>query len=162
MSIDFEKEACQQQIEANRFGICDDLPQQPAYLDTTELQKWMALLENELEFKITFTAIDNCIEIRRGNGDMDNRCDGMLTYDDNIIFVELKNVRSEWITNGLAQLERTIQHFMDNYDMSTIRHKRAFLCNKKHPQFQVIEQTTKQQFFQKYKVRLNIQAIIKI
>jgi hypothetical protein len=161
MSIDFEKEACQQVIQANRFGICDDLPQQPAYLDTTEPQKWMAIVENEAAFEITFTAIDNCIEIRRANGDMDNRCDGMLTYDDNIIFVELKNVRSEWITNGLAQLERTIQHFMDHYDMSVIRHKRAFLCNKKHPQFQVIEQATKQQFFQKYKVRINIQAVIK-
>jgi hypothetical protein len=162
MIIDFEKEACQQTIQAKHFGICDDLPQQPAYTDTTDSSKWIATVENEPEFEITFTAIDNCIEIRRANGDMDNRCDGMLTYEDNIIFVELKSVRSEWITSGLAQLERTIQHFMDNYDMNTIRHKRAFLCNKKHPQFQVIEHSAKQQFFQKYKVRINIQAIIKI
>ena len=86
----------------------------------------------------------------------------MLTYADNIVFVELKAVLKSWIPNATEQLETTIQHFIAHHDISTYRHKRAFACNKKHPKFQVIDNETKRRFFDTYRVRLNIQGVIKI
>ena len=91
MKINFFDKKCQSQTHRHKFGICDQPfpPETPAYLDTENPRDWIAIVENSQEIEATFTAIDNCIEIRRPNGEMDSRCDGMLTYDKCIIFVEL-------------------------------------------------------------------------
>lgn len=42
---------------------------------------------------------------------MDSRCDGMIDYDENIIFIELKNqITGESPKEGLNQLENTTLH----------------------------------------------------
>jgi hypothetical protein len=93
---------------------------------------------------------------------MEKRCDGMLTYQDNIVFVELKNQLKDWIQDGLEQLETTIKHFTIAHDLEKIRHKRAFLANKKKRHFHVIQHEMKKRFFDTYKVRINIEGTIKI
>ena len=57
--------------------------------------------------------IDNCIDILRNNGDMDNRCDAMLSYESNLLFIELKNKRDSWKAEGLEQVEATIQRMLE-------------------------------------------------
>ncbi len=163
MPIDFFKSTCQEQpIQAKAFGLCDNQNGEKAFTDLLDNNNWIAIVENNSQIPIKFTAIDNCIEILRPNGEMDNRCDGMLTYTDNIVFVELKIQRTRWITDAIDQLETTIQHFIDHHDIDSFRHKRAFACNKKHPHFQVLDFELKQRFYQTYKIRLNVQASIAI
>ncbi len=163
MSINFFEAKCQESpISAIRFGLCDDQNGQKAYTDTNNPNNWIAVLENAHKQPVTFTAIDNCIEILRGDNNAEKRCDGMLTYTDNIVFVELKEVEKAWILDAVEQLETTIRYFMENHDINLFRHKRAFACNKKHPRFKVIEPETKKRFFDTYRVRLNIQATIKL
>lgn len=41
----------------------------------------------------------------------------MLTYTDNIIFVEFKTGNSGRITDGINQLETTIDIYKDHYDL---------------------------------------------
>jgi hypothetical protein len=162
MSINFFAAACQNHTTATRFGLCDDENNTPAYIDTADQLKWIAIVENQKIVKVTFTAIDNCIAILRADGSMERRCDGMLTYTDNIVFVELKNQRNGWISDALDQLEITIKHFTTNHDIKFFQHKRAFACNKKHPNFQVIRNEIMKKFFDTYRIRINIQAKIKI
>ena len=163
MIVNFFQTECQEPpISTSNFGVCDNQDGQKAYTDSTDATKWIANVENPNTLSITFTAIDNCIPILRGDGNDEKRCDGMLTYTDNIVFIELKEVAKSWISDAIEQLEITVQHFIANHDISAYKHKRAFACNKKHPQFQVIDTETKRRFFDRYRIRLNLQHTIKV
>ncbi len=163
MSINFFEAKCQSITRESLFGLCDDEDGSPAYLDYSNKAKWNAKVNNTVPPReMVFTAIDNCVEMFRENGEMENRCDGVLTYGDNIIFVELKNKGSNWISEGMRQLEVTIRVFDNSNGLSNYRHKRAFVANKKHPHFHKIDVEKKRKFWDDYRVRLNIDANIKI
>lgn len=68
----------------------------------------------------------------------------------------------DWIQEAIAQLEATIKIFIDTHNSGDYLHIRAFACNKRHPHFQVIDNSQKQEFYSKYRVRLNIQAKIAV
>lgn len=162
MSIDFFQANCQSNTKSTVFGICDNQDGTRAFIDTTNPNQWIAKAENDNAIEVMLTAVDNCVTILRPDGNMDNRCDAILTYMDNIVFVELKNQRADWITDAINQIETTIIHFMANHNINSFRHKRAFAANKKHPQFSSATHARSQFFFSRYKVRLNIYATIKI
>lgn len=68
-------------------------------------------MDNHYRLKVNFVPVDHCIELRKADGKMDNRCDGCLFYEDTIIFVELKQRKSkgsQWIKDGEQQLRSTI------------------------------------------------------
>ena len=108
MAVDFKKSACREKTNANLFGICDDPPptKNPAYLDYSDSDNWIAWVDNQLTKSITFTAIDHCIEIDSSRGE---RCDGLLEFDTTIIFVELKDRDGgRWLGKARDQLKNTI------------------------------------------------------
>jgi hypothetical protein len=84
----------------------------------------------------------------------------MFTSNEHIYFVELKDQRKDWISDSITQLESTIQFFIENHDATIYKHKKAFACNKKHPQFQKIDNELNLRFFRTYGFRLGIQADI--
>ena len=133
-----------------------------AYKDEINKEKWIANVKNNNEINVTFTAIDNCITIYRKKGEKERSCDGMLTYTDNIVFVELKEKRKNWITDGTEQLEKTISKFAQNHNLMSIKKRRAFLSNKKHPLFKHSHKEEMQKFHKKFKVRLIINNTIKL
>ena len=113
MSIDFFIAKCQtENIVDKEFGICDDEDEEkktPAYVDRNQPEKWVAVVKNQTNQSINFTAVDNCVEMNRSDGTMDFRCDAMLTNDDNIVFVELKVQAADWIFHAVdEQLQTTI------------------------------------------------------
>ncbi|KAA3435951.1 hypothetical protein [Rufibacter hautae] len=165
MSIDFFDSVCQDNTDAGLFGLRDDDDKTRAYVDLSAANssRWIAIVENEKGIEVTFTAIDNCIEILRPDGTMESRCDGMLTYPDNIVFVELKEVRSGgWITEGTNQLKTSIGIFGENYDLGSIRKRRAFLANRISPKFQYGQQELMDRFRDETGVRLIIHNQIKL
>ena len=163
MSINFFDKNCQESIvNSELFGICDDENGQKAYTNTDNPETWIGKVKNENKIELIFTAVDNCIDIKREDGNQDNKCDGMINYPENIVFIELKNQKEKWIHHAVKQLETTIKYFTKNFDISIYTHRKAFACNKKRPHFQVVDTEIKQRFYNKYKFRLNIQADIKI
>ena len=79
MRINFFDTACQEPpITATIFGICDDQDGSKAYTDILESNTWVATVENPEAKTITFTAIDGCIEILRGDGNQERKCDAFL------------------------------------------------------------------------------------
>ena len=124
MSINFFKSTCQSQTNQYKFGLCDDPNEDPAYIDTDidDCSKWIATVENNQEIEVIFTAIDNCIEILRSNGEKENRCDGMLTYNNHIIFKLYNNSRRRGIqiqTNNYTHTKFGMQN-MHTHCQSTI------------------------------------------
>ncbi|MBO1057617.1 MAG: hypothetical protein HEQ27_14265 [Dolichospermum sp. JUN01] len=166
MSINFFDANCQSQTNQYKFGLCDDpnKDKDPAYIDTVDCSKWIAIVENNQEIEVIFTAIDNCIEILRSDGTMDNRCDGMLTYNNHLIFVELKerNFRNKWVGKGEEQLKNTINVFIANHDLEIYKSKKAYIANNKKPTFQSSQITRMDKFKDETGFRLIIQNTIEI
>ena len=167
MSINFFKSTCQSQTNQYKFGLCDDPNEDPAYIDIDidDCSKWIAIVENNQEIEVIFTAIDNCIEIFRSNGERENRCEGMLTYNNHIIFVELKTRKSknrDWCGDGENQLRKTINVFIANHDLAIYKSKKAYIANNKKPNFQSSQMERMDKFKDEIGFRLIIQNTIEI
>jgi hypothetical protein len=158
--MNFYDSACQEPpLTDIVFGLCDDKKGGVAYIDKNNKTKWIAIIKNNKKVTLVFTAIDKGV-IKDHEEPGRGRCDGMLTSNEHIYFVELKDQRKNWKSDAIEQLESTIKFFIANHDITVYKHKKAFACNKKHPQFQTIEHELNLRFFRIYGVRLGIQAEI--
>jgi hypothetical protein len=167
MKVDFLKAACQTMTNQPRFGICDDEDtnvKTPAYINTADESRWIALVLNPQSKNLVLTAIDNCIEVLRENGDMDSRCDVMLTSDDSLCLIELKNKVSDWKASGIEQIEATLMRLIENHETYyfSFKKRKAYVANKRHPNFQILDNALMKRFSSQYKIWLDIQATIKI
>jgi len=160
--LDFFAPAFQEKPLNNlQFGLCDNEDGTIAFTDTINKDKWTATVENPNGFTLIFTAIDKGV-IKDDEYSGYERCDGMLTSNYHLYFIELKNERVGWIQKGLSQLESTIKLFNDAHPGVEKRyiHKKAYICNKKHPCFHVINNEQNLKFFMSCHFRLDIQAKI--
>jgi len=167
MSVNFCKSKCQTNSNRQTFGLCDDPPpaKNPAYIDELNGSNWIAVVENESQKQITFTAIDNCIEILRSDGKMKQRCDGMLTYNSTVIFVELKDRDAHgnaWVEDAIPQLKSTIEEFEDTEMADNFNKKLAYISNKQHPRFKSTQQRRMDSFFDDTNYVLRVQGRINL
>ena len=163
--INFFPEEHKTTSSKKRFGICDETPPPHAYIDEGNGRYWVAVVENFYQDEITFIPIDHCIEIRRPNNDMDNRCDGFLYYDRTIIFVELKTSGSKskyWIDDGENQLRVTISHFEKGFEAKDFEIKKAYIANNSKPLFRSNMAVRMDNFFQDTGYVLRIENRIRI
>lgn len=152
MSNNFFEVGCQTYSSRKIFGLCDDPPpaENPAYIDEFEGAKWIAVVENEELHDVTFTAIDHCIVIDRPDGKPAKKCDGLLSYNSTVIFVELKQQdtnRKEWIKEGEKQLRTTIGYFEQEDVAETFNNKQAYIANSDRPKFIETQAGRMNQFF---------------
>ena len=153
MVVDFEKTACVSTTNAKIFGICDDqppLPKAPAYIDLRDGQKWIAIVDNEPHFNVLFTAIDHCVGgVVRADGKPEKRCDGMMSFNQTVIFVELKEIDMKgtvWIKNAEEQLRSTIGYFENDDYSKSFKIKKAYIANSEHPKFRDSQQVRMEKF----------------
>lgn len=158
--MDFFNPACQSgPFNQEKFGLCDDQNSTCAYVDTANPETWVATVENPSQHAVTFTAIDKCV-IQDGDEPGRGRCDAMLTTDDLLYLVELKEQEPPWQQHAIDQLESSIQFLLAHHDLSRFRHKKAFACNKKRPTFVTIENNLMLRFRRQYGFRIDIQATV--
>lgn len=164
MSVNFFQTTCQSQTNKKIFGLYDAEDKTPAIVTFDEDLNWNATVLNEEEKEVLFTAIDNCIEMLRENGEMENRCDGILQYDNVLLFVELKNKREAWQAEGLAQIEVTIRRIKEANETFylSFSKRKAIVANAQNqkPNFQVANMEQREYFMREYKVRLQFEAEI--
>jgi hypothetical protein len=161
MNVNFQVAACQEALHHSLFGLCDDNNGEKAYTNTNahDSGEWIATVKNSRNKALIFTAIDKCI-LKDGEHIGRGRCDGMLTSDEHIYFVELKDQAKNWIADAIEQLESTIQFYIESHDIHKYKHKKAFACNKQRKHFQEIDNELNLRFFRQYKVRIDVQADI--
>jgi hypothetical protein len=151
MSINFNLANCQTHSSEKLFGLCDDPSPatNPAYIDENNGAKWIAVVENEYRYQVTFTAIDNCILIKRRDGTIDKRCDGVLIYNSTVIFVELKErgaFGNAWVKDAEEQLRVSISHFEASDEAEKYTEKKAYIANSEHPKFKESQARRMDQF----------------
>jgi hypothetical protein len=167
MSIEFKIAKCQTQSDNKKFGLCDDPSpsKNPAYIDEKDGTKWIAVVENEDKYLVTFTAIDNCIEIKSGDGKMEKRCDGMLTYNSTVVFIELKQRGAKgnaWVEDAEPQLKNSIMHFEKTELSENYNQKKAYISNSEHPKFKLSQSQRMENFYIDTGYILRIEARIKL
>ena len=140
MRENFMDAGCQTHSSRKKFGLCDDPPpaKNPAYIDEANGAKWIAVVINEYDYHCTFTAVDNCIDVRKPSGKPDKRCEGILSYNDTVIFVELKQrgaLGSDWVKTAAEQIRVTIDHFERTDLAENFTEKKAYIANSEHPKF---------------------------
>lgn len=145
------------------FGICDDQNGAKAYTINVNPENWIAKVTNNSEQVITFTAIDNCFIIHKPETkDKESTCDGVLTFNDSIYLVELKiQATGGWLPRAIEQLENTIK-LIDSDLLKSYKYKKAYACNKKHPNFTTIDNELSRRFFREYGFRIDAQREILI
>jgi len=95
---------------------------------------WIAKINNLNQENVVFYAIDNCVTVLRPDGKDESRCDGVLSYANKLIFVELKSRKSKkWFKKGREQLTTTINYFRLNHDVTTFKKIEAYVCNNLRP-----------------------------
>jgi hypothetical protein len=166
MSVNFFETDCKESSRNEKqFGICDDQDGTKAYTDIADNTKWIAKVTNDNDIDISFAAIDNCIIVyKTGTKEKESSCDGMLIFSESLYLVELKKQnKGGWISDAKEQLENTIRLISENHDLSNFRYKKAYACNRKHPNFTVIDAAERKAFFERTNgFRIDVQAEIKI
>lgn len=152
MSQTFLDKKCQTFSDRKLFGLCDDPhpASNPAYIDEKDGAKWIAVVINEYRYDVTFTAIDNCIPIDREDGKFAKRCDGVLTFNSTVTFVELKQrgaIGNAWVIDAEKQLRTTIGYFEMEDEAEDYNKKNAYIANSEHPKFKESQARRMEQFF---------------
>lgn len=166
MSVDFFDNTCSEELRNDiEFGLCDDENEHAAYSDTANECNWIATVKNDSEKEVVFTPIDNCIIIHKLNSlEKESTCDGMLTFENSIYLVELKDDRTGgYITTAIKQLKNTIKLIGEN-QLINQKYKKAFVCNKKKKHFVVLKSGRKRKFFTEtngFRLDVNRAIIIK-
>jgi hypothetical protein len=165
MAVNFNKPTCVTVTSEAIFGICDDAPPSvdPAYLSFVNAEDWIAWVDNEKIKDITFTAIDHCVEIVRANGEQESRCDGMLTFDRTISFVELKDRDGgRWLGDATDQLKITIKIYKADVGLTAFDRYFAYVVNKQRPNFKAASTSFSQKFEDETDFVLMVEQMIKI
>jgi len=137
MPIIFFDIACKTQSNNSNFGLCDDSPppEKPAYIEENDQSKWIGKVANPTNKNVDFYAIDNCVEILKPDGvSKESRCDGMLHFDNSILFVELKmRGSSGWLIKARTQLTITLGKFQLDNSLVDFDKVEAYACNGLKP-----------------------------
>jgi len=163
--IDFFNNSCNEDVRIDIiFGICDNQDGTKAYSENTNSENWIAIVKNNEQKEIIFTPIDHCIKIfQQKTEDLESSCDGMLTFENSLYLVELKEQGTGgWLSKAISQLQNTIKLITENNDISSIKYKKVYACNKKHPYFRVIDNEQKKRFYDTTGFRIDVQTEIVI
>ncbi len=164
MSVDFFKAECQVLTKEKRFGLFDAEDTSPVQIKLVDEKSWNAIVINDNCVELIFTAIDNCVEMLRDDGEMDSRCDAMLIYNNTLLFIELKNKRDSWQSLGLSQIEATIKRMIVEHQVfyNGFAKRKAIVANAKYrfPCFQEVNLEQREYFMKNYKTRIQFEAEI--
>lgn len=157
MAIDFFKAACQSTTNEKIFGI-HDAP--PATLVFENSDEWHVWVDNPSMKEIAHTAIDVCLNIPDAEGE---RCESMITYDDVLMFIELKDRDGgRWAGKARDQLINTIALFKRDANIAPYTKRYGHIANKQRPHFKAGGMKFSQEFEDETGFILRVSDVIKI
>lgn len=157
MAINFFQAPCQSTTNETVFGIYDAPPATLSFVNSNDWHVWV---DNENAKEIVHTAIDDCLGIPYIEGE---RCESMITYDDVLMFVELKDRDGgRWAGKARDQLINTIALFKRDANIAGYRRLYGHIANKQRPHFKAGGKNFSQQFEDETGFILRVSDVIKI
>lgn len=157
MAINFFETKCQNQTHEKVFGIYDT---PPATLSFANYNDWHVWVDNDGAKEITHTAVDKCLNIAHSEGE---RCESMVTYDDVLMFIELKDRDGgRWAGKSRDQLINTINLFKRDASIAPYSRLYGHIANKQRPCFKAGNKTFYQKFEDETGFILRVSDVIKI
>lgn len=157
MAINFFQRKCQSITNETVFGIYDA---PPATLSFVNPDDWNVWVDNVNAKEITHTAIDDCLGIPDAEGE---RCESMITYDDVVTFIELKDRDGgRWAGKARDQLINTIALFKRDANIAAYTRLYGHIANKQRPHFKAGGKIFNQQFEDETGFILRVSDVIKI
>lgn len=134
--MSFFKEQCLSLVNSKEFGILDDIPNQPAYVDEENKKAWLAQVNNKDEIQLKFYAIDNCIIFLDENKNKNKKstCDAAIKAENQqLLFIELKDRRSSgWLSKATSQLKSTLDLYKE-HETNLMARIECYVCNPQRP-----------------------------
>ena len=65
--------------------------------------------------------------------DVEGTKPAIILFVEDVYFIELKNVRKQWLSKAISQLESTIEMFNGSHGDIAFKHRLAYACNRRHP-----------------------------
>ena len=157
MAIDFFQAQCQSKTNETVFGIYDA---PPATLSFENSDDWHVWVDNPNTKEVSHTAIDDCLGIPRSEGE---RCESMITYDDVLTFIELKDRDGgRWAGKARDQLINTIALFKRDANIAVYKKLYGHIANKQRPNFKAGGKNFSQQFEDETGFVLRVSDVLKI
>jgi hypothetical protein len=157
MAIDFFEAACRSVTSEKVFGIVDVPPATLVFNNEADPNVWV---DNASAKVITHTAIDDCLGIPRSEGE---RCESMITYDDVLMFIELKDRDGgRWAGKARDQLINTIALFTRDANVDQYTRRYGHIANKQRPNFKSGGMRFSQEFEDATGFVLRVSDVIKI
>ncbi len=157
MAINFFQAQCQSKTNETVFGIYDT---PPGTLLFTHSEDWNVWVDNVNAKEITHTAIDDCLGIPHAEGE---RCESMITYDDILTFIELKDRNGgRWAGKARDQLINTIALFKRDAGLAGYNKFYGHIANKQRPNFKSGGGSFFQEFEDETGFILRVSDVIKI
>jgi hypothetical protein len=157
MAINFFEAKCTSVTSEKVFGIIDTPPSTVVF---NNAEDWNVWVDNVNEKEISHTAIDDCLEIPHTEG---KRCESMITYDDVITFIELKDRDGgRWAGEARDQLKNTIALFKRDANINNYKRLYGHIANKQRPHFKAGGKNFSQQFEDETGFILRVSDVIKI
>jgi len=127
---------CKTVTTERRFGIIDDISddQLPAFLQLFKDDEWDLTVEKASDEvnEVLFKAIDKCMVFPppAGSKIKNKICEGMLVFNDYLIFIEIKyRTSSGYKVDSVEKFERTIQVFKASHGLEKYNNRIAVVCN---------------------------------
>lgn len=104
-----------------------------------------------------FFPLDKKIRIPKGQGQEESICECILNTENTIAFIELKEDKtSDYRRKAEKQIENTLKIFKQNHDINKYIHKKAYICNKRRPYYNVMKNSICSDFTKRNNVALHI------
>lgn len=108
---------------------------QPAVILYEDCLNEMAVV-NPRHASYNFIPVDNNITVvEPQTQNKVSVCDAMILTDglQEVYFIKLKDVRKQWVSKAVSQLESTIRIFNGSHGDVAFKHRLAYASNRRHP-----------------------------
>lgn len=160
----FFEERCRTGINNQRFGIRDDIENQPAYIDIECEEKWGAEIINATGQALDFYALDSCLTLRNADNSIPSLCDAAIqTAQNELYFIELKNRASKgWRGKAMQQLRNTVELYRAKEGKNHFIKITCCVCNSQKPRAPESNLSPMRQFERELGCRLLVQAKVEV
>lgn len=160
----FFEEHCRTGVNSQRFGIRDDIENQPAYIDVEQKKQWGAEIINATGQALDFYALDNCLTLRNADNSIPSLCDAAIQTEKNeLYFIELKNRTSKgWRGKAMQQLRNTVELYREKQDEQQAAKITCCVCNSQKPRAPESNLSPMRQFERELGCRLLVQAKVEV